>query len=67
MGTKNIPGWSWLSAERVVEEAMRDLARGRTVSVPSRRYKVVVALARLLPSGKLGGVSSKAARSYRTD
>ncbi|MEE1787481.1 SDR family oxidoreductase [Streptomyces sp. SP17BM10] len=67
MGTGNIPSWSWLSAERVVEEALRDLGRGRSVSVPGKRYKAAVALARVLPSGKLGGLSTKAARTYRTD
>ncbi|MFJ1702808.1 SDR family NAD(P)-dependent oxidoreductase [Kitasatospora sp. NPDC088346] len=67
MGTSNVPAWGWLSADRVVDESLRDLARGRSVSVPGKRYKAVVALARLLPSGKLGGVSSKAARTYRTD
>ncbi|MER7752189.1 SDR family oxidoreductase [Kitasatospora sp. NPDC097643] len=67
MGTGNIPAWSWLSAERVVDEAMRDLARGRSLSVPGKRYKIAVAVARLLPSGKLGGLSSKAARTYRAD
>ncbi len=67
MGTGNIPAWGWLSAERVVDEAMRDLAHGRTLSVPSKRYKLVVAIARVLPAGKLGGMSSKAARTYRTD
>ncbi|MFE4513336.1 SDR family NAD(P)-dependent oxidoreductase [Kitasatospora sp. NPDC056783] len=67
MGTGNIPSWSWLSAERVVDEALRDLARGRAVSVPSKRYKAAVALARVLPSGGLGGFSSKAARTYRTN
>ncbi|MGW2546146.1 SDR family NAD(P)-dependent oxidoreductase [Kitasatospora sp. NPDC001574] len=66
MGTGNIPAWGWLSAERVVDEAMRDLARGRSLSVPSKRYKLAVAIARVLPSGRLGGVSSKAARTYRT-
>lgn len=67
MGTGNIPSWSWLSAERVVDEAMRDLARGRSLSVPGKRYKLAVAVARLLPSGRLGGLSSKAARTYRTN
>ncbi|MCX4745367.1 SDR family oxidoreductase [Kitasatospora sp. NBC_01287] len=66
MGTGNIPRWAWLSADRVVDEALRDLARGRSLSVPSKRYKMVVALARLLPAGGLGGFSSKAARTYRT-
>ncbi|MFI5529722.1 SDR family NAD(P)-dependent oxidoreductase [Kitasatospora sp. NPDC051853] len=67
MGTKNVPGWGWLSAERVVDEALADLARGRSLSVPGKRYKAVVAIARLLPSGGLGGLSSKAARTYRTN
>ncbi|WP_327682755.1 SDR family NAD(P)-dependent oxidoreductase [Kitasatospora sp. NBC_00458] len=66
MGTGNIPAWGWLSADRVVDEALRDLARGRALSVPSKRYKLAVAIARVLPSGRLGGVSSKAARTYRT-
>ncbi|WP_406206644.1 SDR family oxidoreductase [Kitasatospora sp. NBC_01560] len=66
MGTGNIPSWGWLSAERVVDEAMRDLARGRSLSVPGKRYKIAVGIARLLPAGKLGGLSSKAARTYRT-
>ncbi|TQF02291.1 SDR family oxidoreductase [Kitasatospora acidiphila] len=64
MGTKNIPSWAWLDADRVVDEAMRDLAHGRAVSVPSKRYKLVVALARVLPSGRLGKMSSKAGRKY---
>ncbi|MER5636882.1 SDR family oxidoreductase [Kitasatospora sp. NPDC002227] len=65
MGTSNIPAWTWLSAERVVDEALRDLARGRSLSVPGKRYRALVTLARLLPPGRLGGVSSKAARTYR--
>jgi short-subunit dehydrogenase len=64
MGTKNIPSWAWLNADRVVEDAMRDLAHGRTVSVPSKRYKLAVLLARLLPTGRLGKVSSTAGRTY---
>lgn len=39
----------WLVAERVVDECLSDLARGRVVSVPSRQYKAVVAVLDLLP------------------
>jgi hypothetical protein len=44
-----VPGWMWLDVDRVVEEGLRDLRRGRTVSVPSKRYKVIVTVGRLLP------------------
>jgi short-subunit dehydrogenase len=46
-----IPGWLWLSADDVVREALRDLRRGRLVSVPSLRYKVTVFGLRYSPSG----------------
>ncbi|MFC1430732.1 SDR family NAD(P)-dependent oxidoreductase [Streptacidiphilus sp. N1-3] len=57
-----VGGWMWLSADRVVDDALRDLARGRSVSVPSRRYKVLVAAARKAPLAALGGISSRAGR-----
>ena len=34
------PSWLWLDVDRLVAEALRDLAKGRTISVPSKRYKV---------------------------
>jgi short-subunit dehydrogenase len=39
----------WLAADRVVDECLSDLARGRVVSVPSRQYKAIVAAVDLLP------------------
>jgi uncharacterized protein len=44
-----VPGWMWLRADRVVAEAMRDLQRGRAISIPSRRYRVLTAVSRFLP------------------
>jgi short-subunit dehydrogenase len=44
------PGWMWLDADRLVHEALRDLERGRTISVPSKRYKVLSAAAKYTPS-----------------
>jgi hypothetical protein len=41
----------WLDARDVVAESLRDVARGKSVSVPSLRYKAIVGLTRLLPAG----------------
>jgi uncharacterized protein len=38
--TRTTPGWFWLRADDVARDALRDLARGRVVSVPDWRYKV---------------------------
>ncbi len=43
------PGWLWLSAEEVVRDGLRDLRRGRLVSVPDWKYKVAVFGMRHLP------------------
>lgn len=48
-GQEGIPDWMWLNAPEVVAECLRDVARGRSVSIPSAKYKVLVALSRLLP------------------
>ena len=48
-GEEGVPPGLWLDAETVVREGLRDAARGRAVSVPSWRYKTLVAVSRLLP------------------
>ncbi|MFI5620644.1 SDR family NAD(P)-dependent oxidoreductase [Streptomyces sp. NPDC051567] len=64
MGTGNIPRWLWLDADKLVAEALTDLARGRTVSIPDPRYKALMGLVKLTPRGVLGGVSSRTGRKY---
>lgn len=64
MGTAGIPGWMWLDADRVVDTALKDLARRRTLSVPDPRYKALVGATKLVPRGALGGLSSRAGRKY---
>jgi len=56
-----IPNWLWLSADDVVRAGLRDLRRGRLVSVPDWRYKTAVLGLRFTPRG----LSGRAARRTR--
>jgi short-subunit dehydrogenase len=51
------PEWMWLRAEDVVDEALRDLRKGKLVSVPAWKYKVAVAGLRHAPRRLLEVVS----------
>ncbi|WP_405899425.1 SDR family oxidoreductase [Streptomyces sp. NBC_00727] len=64
MGTGNIPGWMWLDADKLVSAALADLARGKSVSVPDPRYKVLMGAVKLTPRGLLGGLTSRTGRKY---
>jgi short-subunit dehydrogenase len=55
--TRSIPSPLWLNADRVARDGLRDAARGVAVSIPSRRYRVIVALARILP-GRLAAAGT---------
>jgi uncharacterized protein len=43
------PRWAWLDADAVVRDALRDLRRGKLVSIPDWKYKVAVFALRHLP------------------
>jgi len=58
-GEEGIPDILWLNAADVVREGLRDAARGRAVSVPSLRYKVIVAATRILPRGLTAAVARR--------
>ncbi|MDX6202669.1 MAG: uncharacterized protein QOJ83_2169 [Frankiales bacterium] len=47
---KRIHGFLWLSPERVVHESLASLARGRTVCIPGKRWKLLIAGTRLMPA-----------------
>lgn len=55
-----MPSWLWLSAEEVVRDGLRDLRRGKSVSVPDWKYKVAVFGMRHLPHGLVRTVSKDA-------
>ncbi len=43
------PSFLWLDADRVVADGLADARRGKVVSVPSKRYRAIVTLVKLLP------------------
>jgi short-subunit dehydrogenase len=52
-----LPDWLWLDVDALVREGMRDLGRGRLVSVPSWKYKLAAFAMRHAPSGLTRAVS----------
>ncbi|MGZ4448918.1 MAG: SDR family NAD(P)-dependent oxidoreductase [Nocardioides sp.] len=53
VGRDSAPAFLWLDAADLVRAALADLDAGRAVSVPSLRYKAIVAGARYVPTGLL--------------
>jgi len=49
MNLEQIPSWMWLNSADVVRRALRDSARGRSVSVAGANYRVLSFLARHAP------------------
>jgi len=45
----NTPSFMWLDAERVVADGLADARAGKVISVPSKRYRAIVTLVKLLP------------------
>ncbi|WP_424935472.1 MULTISPECIES: SDR family NAD(P)-dependent oxidoreductase [Bacteria] len=60
-GEEGVPSALCLDAGIVVREGLRDAARGKAVSIPSWRYKAIVALAGVLPRS----VTARVARRGR--
>lgn len=48
-GEEGVAEWMWLDASTVVEQSLRHAARGRSVSIPTRRYRALAALAGWVP------------------
>ncbi|BCW69293.1 SDR family NAD(P)-dependent oxidoreductase [Arthrobacter sp. NicSoilB8] len=54
------PRWMWLEARQVVSESLADNAKGKAVSIPSRRYKVLTSVTRVLPARFVAGPPRRA-------
>ncbi len=63
MRMRGMPDLAWLDADELVATSLRDLRRGRVVSIPSARYKAVAAVLRFAPKALVragsGGVGAR--------
>jgi short-subunit dehydrogenase len=60
---KEVPGWMWMSAGKVVETSLRSLERrGPVVCIPGFRNKMIVQLLRFVPRRLIGVVTGRRAR-----
>jgi short-subunit dehydrogenase len=50
VGRDAVPKQLWLDAATVVDEALADFDKGKAMSVPSRRYKVIAGVSRHVPT-----------------
>jgi short-subunit dehydrogenase len=55
----SIPDLLWLDADRVVTECLDDAAAGKVISIPSKRYKVLMTVCEHLPHRALRAVSRR--------
>ncbi|MEO5534209.1 MAG: SDR family oxidoreductase [Pseudolysinimonas sp.] len=52
-----IPSWMWLDADPLVKSALKDADRGKVISIPSVRYRVLIWFARHLPRSAVRSIS----------
>lgn len=58
MNMSRLPAIGWLQVDRLVDDCLADVRRGRVVSVPSKRYKAVTFAVRHLPRALVRNGSS---------
>jgi short-subunit dehydrogenase len=51
MSTESIPNWMWLSTKIVVKDSIDAVLKGKTIVVPSIRYRLLVTFLKLMPRG----------------
>lgn len=59
IGTSAIPAALWLDADALVEQCLRDVAAGKVISIPTRRYQALIGLVRLAPRRAVRAASAR--------
>lgn len=65
VSTSSIPSFLWLDSERVVSECLADVEKGKTISIPSKRFKVLAFLAQHAPKPIVAKVVRKLNKGRR--
>lgn len=65
MKVSALPGWLWLDADTVAQQALADVAAGKVVSVPGAQWKVLTAVIRALPRPLVRGGVIRALNRFR--
>lgn len=63
----SLPGFLWIEPETVARVALRDSRRGRVISIPTVRYRVLGWFARHLPLRTVRWISASLASSRKSD
>ena len=59
MDVSGVPKWMWLKSDKVVKISLKDLDKGKSVSIPSLRYKVLATLAQYMPKGLVTRIAKR--------
>jgi uncharacterized protein len=54
-----MPDLMWLDADRLVADCLQDARAGKVISIPSKRYKVMIGIVERLPHRTLRAISRK--------
>lgn len=60
-----IPSWMWIDIDRLVAACLRDARRGRVISIPTKRYRVLMWGLRHLPRASVRAISGRISSSRR--
>lgn len=63
--SSNLPPIVWIDAKTLVKEALDDAEKGKFISVPTTKWKIAMALARIAPRRTLRFISAKLSASRR--
>lgn len=61
MEIDSVPEWMWLDSQKVVDQALRDVRKGKPVSVAGSQYKALSLVAQYLPRPLVRSIGSRRA------